>query len=90
MTTREETAKPAELRTYDDDWRLFKSGNYKAAGTLVGSLVTNCQALEDKGMKVSRDKTVMLAFNGIARKHLKQAAGPGLMHMISLEVKDLG
>eukprot|EP00972_Heterocapsa_arctica_P085438 12592231-Heterocapsa_arctica.AAC.1 len=41
-------------------------------------------------MKVSRDKTVMLASNGIARRHLKQAAGPELIHMISLGVKDLG
>eukprot|EP00972_Heterocapsa_arctica_P032050 4722309-Heterocapsa_arctica.AAC.1 len=41
-------------------------------------------------MRVSRDKTVMLASNAIARRHLKQAAGPDLAHMISLEVKDLG
>eukprot|EP00972_Heterocapsa_arctica_P018882 2790522-Heterocapsa_arctica.AAC.1 len=51
MTSREETAKPAKLRTYVDDWRLFKSGNHKAADTLVDSLVTTCHALEDKGMK---------------------------------------
>eukprot|EP00972_Heterocapsa_arctica_P097186 14338982-Heterocapsa_arctica.AAC.1 len=41
-------------------------------------------------MKVSRDKTVMLAPNGAARRHLRQAVGPDLTHMISLEVKDLG
>eukprot|EP00972_Heterocapsa_arctica_P074612 11011629-Heterocapsa_arctica.AAC.1 len=32
----------------------------------------------------------MLASNGTARKHLRQAAGPELKHMIALEVKDLG
>eukprot|EP00972_Heterocapsa_arctica_P079589 11728530-Heterocapsa_arctica.AAC.1 len=32
----------------------------------------------------------MLASNGTARRHLKQAAGPELVHMISIEVKDLG
>eukprot|EP00972_Heterocapsa_arctica_P108785 16017519-Heterocapsa_arctica.AAC.1 len=41
-------------------------------------------------MKVSRDKTVMLASNGTARKHLRKAAGPKLRSMISLKVKDLG
>eukprot|EP00972_Heterocapsa_arctica_P063863 9422270-Heterocapsa_arctica.AAC.1 len=41
-------------------------------------------------MKVSRDKTVMLASNAIARENLKKAAGPQHKHMISLEVKDLG
>eukprot|EP00972_Heterocapsa_arctica_P114387 16442189-Heterocapsa_arctica.AAC.1 len=85
MTSSEETAKPAKLRTYVDDWRLFKSGNHRAATTLVESLVTTCHALEGKGMKVSRDKTVMLASHGTASKHLRQAAGPELRHMISLE-----
>eukprot|EP00972_Heterocapsa_arctica_P083762 12342958-Heterocapsa_arctica.AAC.1 len=51
MTSREEIAKPARLRTYVDDWRLFKAGNHRAATTLVESLVTTCQALEEKGMK---------------------------------------
>eukprot|EP00972_Heterocapsa_arctica_P104885 15457196-Heterocapsa_arctica.AAC.1 len=41
-------------------------------------------------MKVSRDKTVMLASNGTAMKHLRKAAGPDLRDMISLEVEDLG
>eukprot|EP00972_Heterocapsa_arctica_P058936 8684789-Heterocapsa_arctica.AAC.1 len=41
-------------------------------------------------MKVSRDKTVMLALNATAREHLKKAAGPHHKHMISLDVKDLG
>eukprot|EP00972_Heterocapsa_arctica_P051297 7544389-Heterocapsa_arctica.AAC.1 len=41
-------------------------------------------------MKVSRDKTVMLASNGTARRYLKRAAGPDLMHMIALEVKAFG
>eukprot|EP00972_Heterocapsa_arctica_P048278 7120022-Heterocapsa_arctica.AAC.1 len=41
-------------------------------------------------MKVSRDKTVMLASNATVRKHLKKAAGPQHKHMISCEVKDLG
>eukprot|EP00972_Heterocapsa_arctica_P065885 9722375-Heterocapsa_arctica.AAC.1 len=40
MTSKKETAKPAILRTYVDDWRLFKSGDQKAACTLVTSLVT--------------------------------------------------
>eukprot|EP00972_Heterocapsa_arctica_P071575 10574676-Heterocapsa_arctica.AAC.1 len=90
MISRQETAKPARLRTYVDDWRLFKSGNHRAATTLVESLVTTCHALEGKGMKASRDKTVMLASNSKARRHLRQAAGPDHRHMISLEVKDLG
>eukprot|EP00972_Heterocapsa_arctica_P062363 9193373-Heterocapsa_arctica.AAC.1 len=41
-------------------------------------------------MKVSRDKTVMLASNRTARRHLRQAAGPEHRRMISLEVKELG
>eukprot|EP00972_Heterocapsa_arctica_P026852 3951319-Heterocapsa_arctica.AAC.1 len=32
----------------------------------------------------------MLASNGTVRKHLRNAAGPELRGMISLEVKDLG
>eukprot|EP00972_Heterocapsa_arctica_P100617 14836087-Heterocapsa_arctica.AAC.1 len=55
--TAKETAKPAHLHTYVDDWRLFKSGDKRAAETLVKTLVTTCKALEDQGMKVSRDKT---------------------------------
>ena len=73
-----------------NDWRLFKAGDARAAGTLVNSLTNTCQALEQKGMKVSRDKTALLASNGTARKHLRQAAGPELLHMVALEIKDLG
>eukprot|EP00972_Heterocapsa_arctica_P014879 2191463-Heterocapsa_arctica.AAC.1 len=51
MTSREETVKPAKLRTYVDDWRLFMSGNHRAATALVESVVITCHALEDKGMK---------------------------------------
>eukprot|EP00972_Heterocapsa_arctica_P004593 682758-Heterocapsa_arctica.AAC.1 len=51
MTSSEGTAKPTKLRTYVDDWRLFKSWNQRAATTLVESLVITCHALEDKGMK---------------------------------------
>eukprot|EP00972_Heterocapsa_arctica_P098761 14573953-Heterocapsa_arctica.AAC.1 len=80
-----ETAKLAHLRTYVDDWRLIKSEDKRAAETLVTTLVATCNALEGQGMKVSRDKTVMLASNAAARKHLKKAAGPEHKHMISLE-----
>eukprot|EP00972_Heterocapsa_arctica_P063010 9296190-Heterocapsa_arctica.AAC.1 len=38
MISREKTVKPAKLRTYVDDWILIKSGNHKAANTLVDSL----------------------------------------------------
>eukprot|EP00972_Heterocapsa_arctica_P027572 4054286-Heterocapsa_arctica.AAC.1 len=41
-------------------------------------------------MKVSRDKTVLLASTGDARRALRAAAGPEFRKMISLEVKGLG
>eukprot|EP00972_Heterocapsa_arctica_P025235 3718068-Heterocapsa_arctica.AAC.1 len=55
ITTAEEITKPAHLRTYVDDWMLFKTGDHRAATTLVNTLAVTCEALEDKGMKVSRD-----------------------------------
>eukprot|EP00972_Heterocapsa_arctica_P091266 13466854-Heterocapsa_arctica.AAC.1 len=51
IPTAKETAKPAHLRTYVDDWRLIKSGDKRAAATLVTTLVATCNALEDQGMK---------------------------------------